>query len=95
MASSCFIEIIKFTNVRTGQISYGVCIFDRYSRLYINLGDSIPILHLDLIRLLIKDHFSETSEFWDFAFTCQKGVFVEDTYYEWNVLEPLLEDCYL
>jgi hypothetical protein len=94
MANQCFIEPTKFEDIRDGAVSYGVRIFDNYSKLYINTWDRIPDSDLDVLRLIINDHFAETSEFWDFAFTCQKGVFVGDTYYEWNVLEPLLEGCY-
>jgi len=95
MANLCIIEPTKFEDVRGGAVSYGVRIFANDWRLYINTWDSIPDSDLAVLRLVIDDHFTETSEFWNLVFTYRKGVFVGATFYAWDVLEPLLKDWYL
>lgn len=42
MSNMLVIEPTKFENVRTGEVSYGVRVYDEYESLYDNTWDNIP-----------------------------------------------------
>lgn len=55
MSNVLCIEPTEFKNVRTGNVSFGVRVYDNYEKCYINTWDSIPEDDEELFDLVMQD----------------------------------------
>ena len=82
----------KFTNIATGEETYGVRIYDEYGSEYSNIWEKneIPDDDLDLLSKC-KEYEIGTKDDGplDYVIFSEKGVIVDGNYYEWQEIKWL------
>ena len=77
----------KFTNIKSGEESFGYRIYDDYSSEYNNLLDTPIDDDLDLLAQAIED----SHEMLDFVRENETGVDINGTWYDWEEIQPVFE----
>lgn len=81
------IQPCKFENVRTGEVTYGVRIYDEHACTYQNTWEVIPDDDLEVLQLTI-DNKDDTSEpMLDFLQEHERGCYIGDEWYEWAQIQ--------
>jgi len=97
MSNQPTIQPTKFENTRTGQILYGVRVYDNYCHTYHTELDweSTPDDDMEILKYCI-DVACEDNEvargFFDSVEEMESGVFVGNTWYDWDEIKHLFEE---
>jgi len=93
MSNYLTIEPTRFTNVRTGDSTVGVRVYDEYIQAYDNTLISIPDDDMDLLELVLEAHHSggEIGEALDSVREDEKCLFIGGLRYEWDEVKHLFE----
>jgi hypothetical protein len=88
------IEPTKFTNSRSGEETFGWRAFDDYAQAYDNTWNEkdTPGDDLEFLKRVLKTSDDET--LWGMMEFCEEneqGIFVGNTFFEWEELSPVLE----
>ena len=86
------IELVPtlFTNVRSGETSYGYRLYDDADNVYNNMWDSIPDDDLDCLRKMVEEAGDREYPFLSYLreYTC--GMSIGGTWYEWEEIEDII-----
>jgi hypothetical protein len=86
------IQPCKFENVRTGEVTYGIRIYDGNGCSYDNTWDAIPDDDLEVLQLVRENQDGQTEAMLDFLQERQQGCHIGDEWYEWEQIKPCFED---
>ena len=95
MSNRLVIEPTEFKNVRSGETTLGVRIYDDYGQQYINTWDSIPNDDMEVLKEVIKGEWG--SEIETMLYNVREnelGIFIADSWYDWDEIKDLFEDRY-
>lgn len=85
MSNRAYIEPTEFRNVRTGDVSLGVLVWDDFGCGYTNHWESIPDDDLDILHKVLSEHISEEVDgVIRLVFEQEKGLYIGNVYYEWE-----------
>lgn len=90
MANRVTIEPTEFTNVRNGEISRGVRVYDDYEKTYDNTLESIPDDDLELLKLVAALDDEEIRGMLSYLVENEAGVCISDEWYDWEQIKPIL-----
>ena len=82
------IQPTKFENVRTGEVTYGVRIYDEYGSTYQNTWEAIPDDDLEVLRLAIDNQDDTAEVMFDFLQENEHGCDIGNEWYEWAQIKP-------
>jgi len=91
MSNRISIDPTEFRNVRSGQKTLGVRVYDDYSTAYDNNWDSIPDDDLDVIEKVLECDNKEIQAIMDFVKEEKKGIDVDGTYYDWDEIKEVFQ----
>ena len=89
MSNRVTIEPTEFKNVRSGEKTYGVRVYDDYDQSYDNTWDKIPVKDLDVLEKVMVSDDKIISAMMDFIGENEKGVCIGDNYYDWEDIKYL------
>lgn len=78
------IQPCKFENVRTGEVTFGVRIYDELACTYQNTWISIPDDDLEVLQLAIDDEDDTSEVMFDSLQEHEQGCYIGSEWYEWN-----------
>ena len=87
----CF-EPCEFKDPRTGEISKGFRAFDDYHQTYCNWWESIPDDDLEFLKDVVaqkNEGNNDLDELIDWIQEQETGVYIGDTFYEWEQIKSL------
>ena len=90
MANNVSIEPCEFHNVRTGEVTYGVRIYDDAGCTYDNCWDSIPDDDLEVLRKVIEGANEFTSGLLDYIRESERWIFIGGERYEFEQIKDIL-----
>jgi hypothetical protein len=85
------IEPTRFESVRTGDVTYGVRVYDSYANAYDNLWESIPDDDLEVFALVRDSDNDQIVAMIDFLLEHQNGCYIGGEWYEWEQIKHLFE----
>jgi len=88
MSNRATIQLTKFEDVRTGEVSYGCLIYDDYA-MACQMWDTIPDDNLECLRLAIDKSDDVATGIFDFLQENEKGCYVSDEWYDWEAIQHL------
>lgn len=93
MSNYVTIEPTEFVNVRTGEKSYGVRIYDEYISAYDNIWESIPDDDLEVLERVLKDNNTGGAIYEALSFVSenQQVLYIGGMQYEWDQIKDLFE----
>lgn len=90
MSNRLTIEPTEFKDVRSGNITYGVRVYDDYDQKYDNNWESIPD---DDMEILAKTLNSDgMSDFFELVKAEEKGLYIGDQWYDFEEIQKILEE---
>jgi|TARA_Y100000310_G_scaffold262645_1_gene272379 hypothetical protein len=89
MSNVITIEPTKFESVRDGTITYGYRIYDDHEAVYCNLWESIPDDDMEVLTQVDVGADVATRGMLDFVAEEELGIFIGETYYEWDQIKHL------
>jgi len=81
MSNRVYIEPTEFKDVRTGEVSYGVRVYDDYAMAYDNSWDRIPYSDLEVLKRVLEDASEQAGGMIDWAVESEKGLYVSCTWF--------------
>jgi len=92
MSNRVTIEPTKFEDVRTGEVSYGVRVYDDYGQTYDNTWESLPDDDMDILHkvLQIEGDRYITDLMFDVV-SDHKGLLIGGKWYDWEEIEETCE----
>lgn len=91
MSNRVNIEPTKFENVRTGEVSLGVRVYDDEGCFYDNSWESIPDDDLEVLRIAYQQASTGVSELLAYVYESEKGLYIGGTWYEWDEIKSVFE----
>jgi hypothetical protein len=88
----CHIEPTKFTNMRTGNETYGYRCWDDFGQSYENCLERIPDDDLKFLELVLNESINEV--LWaiiDFCEENQHSLEIGNMNYEWEEIAPIIK----
>jgi hypothetical protein len=92
MSNRANIEPTEFKNVRTGEKTYGVRVYDDYDQMYDNTWDSIPDNDMDVLREVLKSDARDLQGILEFIMENEKGICIGGNWYDWDEIKDLFEE---
>jgi len=89
MSNRISIDPTEFKNVKTGDITFGVRVYDSYSNTYDNTWDSIPTDDKDIIKKVLECDNQLIKDIIDFGKQEQNGIDIDGNYYDWDEIKEL------
>jgi len=92
MSNTTHIIRTKFVDLKSGEENLGVRIFDDYEQSYSNNWKSIPTDDLELLTKCIDEGIgidTNRTSVLNYVYETQSGIFIDDTCYEWEVIQPI------
>lgn len=90
MSNRLTIEPTEFHNIRTGEKTLGVRVYDDYDQQYLNAWDEIPDNDMDVLEKLIKGDLGDNIDaMLDHVQENQKGVYIGGEWYDWDQIKSL------
>ena len=86
------IQPTKFENVRSGEVTYGVRIYDGTDCSYDNTWDAVPDDDLEVFRLVRENQDDTTEAILDFLQESQQGCYIGNEWYEWEQIKSCFDD---
>jgi hypothetical protein len=94
MGNRVTIEPTQFTNVRTGSESLGFRAYDDEDQIYCNGMDAIPDDDLEFLKLIATDFCDDAmGEMLDFVVDNEKGLYIGDTWYDFDDIKEILAEA--
>jgi len=91
MGNRVTIEPTKFENVRSGESTYGVRVYDDHAQSYDNNWESIPDDDLEVLKLVTYCSDEAISAMMSFVQENEKGIEIGDTWYEWEQIKSIFD----
>jgi len=92
MSNTVTVEPTEFKNVRSGEITRGVRIYDDQICLYQNAWESIPDDDLQVLELAIANADCHTADLFDFVEENEKGIYIGPVWYEWSEIAQVFNE---
>lgn len=92
MSNRVTIEPTEFTNIRSGEKTYGVRVYDDYDQSYDNTWDIIPVHDMDILRKVIRIHDNKIDSMLDFVEDNHNGIYIGGSWYEWDDIKDVLKE---
>jgi hypothetical protein len=80
----------EFLNVRSGNKTFGVRVYDDHDQAYDNTWESTPDDDLDVLEKVLECDNEAIRGIMDFVKENEKGVDIDGTYYDWDEIK----DCF-
>lgn len=90
MSNRVSIVPTEFVNVRSGNKTFGVRVYDDEGQSYDNTWESIPDDDLDVIEKVLQSDDMNIRGIMDFVRENEKGVEIDGTWYDWDEIK----DCW-
>ena len=90
--SNITIQPTKFVNVRTGENTLGVRVYDDYGQSYDNTWESIPDDDHEILKIIIKSDDKVVRGMMEFLQEDQKSIDIGGAYYSWDEIKYLFLD---
>lgn len=90
MSNQLYVTPTKFEDVRTGDVSYGVRVYDDYGNFYINHWESIPDDDLDILQMVIEEEADEWINMADWVVENHSSIIIGNVTYEWYEIKHIL-----
>jgi len=89
MSNHIVIQPTKFVNVRSGNSTLGVRVYDNYGHSYDNTWDSIPDDDLEILKLVLEMDNEVVRSMMEFIKEDQKSIEIGGEYYHWESIKHL------
>jgi len=89
MSNTVTIQTIEFKNTSQGTSTFGIIVFDEDDQSYDNTWESIPENDFDIIVKSLHSDDSFIPELLSSVMENKKGLYVNNTFYEWKEIEYL------
>ena len=95
MSNRVSIEATKFVN-KDGSETYGFRMYDDYAQMYYNCSESnvMELEDFDLLGHVLERSDDVTGEMFTFCMEENKGIYINDTWYDYDELKDILEKHY-
>jgi len=87
MSNRATIEPTEFVNIRNGERSLGVRVYDNFDQTYDNTWDEIPKDDLDILRKLMESTDEKINVILDSVRINEKGISIGGTWYGWDEIK--------
>ncbi len=91
MSNRATIEPTEFKNVRGGDVTFGVRVYDDYASAYLNLWESIPDDDLDVLRQVLESDDENIKALLNFIQEEETGVYIGDVYYDFEQIKECFD----
>ena len=91
MSNRISIEPTKFEDVRTGEVSLGVRVYDNEECLYDNSWDEIPDDDLEVLRVAYEQASVGVRALLQYVWESERGMYIGGTWYEWDEIKSAFE----
>jgi hypothetical protein len=91
MSNHICVEPTKFENVRTGEVSLGVRVYDDEGCFYDNSWDEIPDDDMEVLRLTMERASDDIRTVLCCVSGAERGLFIGGKWYDWEQVKPYLE----
>ena len=100
MSNRVSLERREVKRVKTGVVSKEAYLFDDYACDSITFEHNFPDSDLDLFKDVIiaqktDFNFPQIEEILDSLYESEKGIDIDDTFYEWKEIKPILEEYWI
>lgn len=92
MSNLASIQPTIFTDQRTGDVSYGVRVFDDHGKSYVNDWDSIPDDDMDVLRKVFVMLDDITVDILNHICEEEKGIMIGTKFYDWDKIKHVFEE---
>jgi len=92
MSNRLTIEPTEFTNIRSGEKTYGVRVYDDYDQCYDNTWDEIPVSDMDILRKVLRISDYKIGCMLDFVKENNNGIYIGGEWYVWNDVKDILNE---
>jgi hypothetical protein len=98
MTNKVTIKPTTFDSTEPGKygrdLTYGFSIYNDYASIYSNLWESIPLNHMEILRLVVEESQEniEIETMLDSVRENESGLQIYDTYYDWNQIKDILSE---
>ena len=83
------IQPTEFTNVRSGEVTYGVRVYDDQGQAYDDIWDDIPDDDMDVLHRVLESEDHDIVEMLEFVAEHKKGIHIGEEWYKWNEIESV------
>lgn len=90
MSNRLTIEPTEFKDVRSGNITYGVRVYDDYDQKYDNNWESIPDDDMEVLSKTLNS--DGMSDFFELVKAEEKGLYIGDQWYDFEEIQKILEE---
>lgn len=90
MSNRLTIEPTEFVNVRSGEKTLGVRIYDDYDQAYINTWDDIPDDDMEILKRVIDIGANDIDPMLEHVQGNEKGIYIGGNWYDWDEIK----DCF-
>jgi len=87
MSNRLCIEPTEFKNTRTGEVTYGVRVYDNYGKAYSNTFESIPDDDMEILKMVVAKHDDDINDMFLTANDYKTGMTIGDTFYPHEQIE--------
>jgi hypothetical protein len=91
MSSAVTVQPTEFKSVRTGEITYGVRVYDDQACTYQNTWDFVPDDDLEVLRLALDNADDVAQGIFDFVEENKYGIYIGSEWYEWDEIMGIFE----
>ena len=94
MSSKVNITTTEFKNIKTGNKTLGVRIYDDYGQSYDNCWENIPDDDFDVLRKVLTDSCDSNniSAMMDFVAEHETGVCINNQWYDWEEIKHIFDE---
>lgn len=86
MSNQVCVVRTKFEDLHSGEVSFGVRVYDDYGSTYVNTFESMPKDDKELItEILCNNH--EIADMFDSIKSCRKCLTIDNKVYDWEEIE--------
>ena len=79
----------NFVNARSGNVSYGVRVYNDHECVYDNSWMGIPVNDLDILRETIISANNAISNLLDYLKKQKQGCEIDETWYDWDEIKSV------
>ena len=92
MSNRVTIEQTIFQNVKSGEKTYGVRVYDDYAQAYDNTWGEIPDNDMDVLKKVLESDANDISAIMDNVRENENGVFIGGTWYDYDEIKTYVEE---
>jgi hypothetical protein len=90
MSNYITIQPTKFTNVRTGEETFGYRIYDENGQIYDNTWKDIPEDDLDVLERVLQEPSDVAGDMLDFVRENKTGIYIGEEFYSWKQIKDIM-----